>query len=318
MAHEPVVPGSPKVHIRDSTLREGQDVPGVDFSKEQKLRIASLLDQAKVPEIEIVAPGRVFQDGEFAKRVKDKGFQTKTSGLVFASSPRCKDEVKMVGGCLDHLDILMPLSELRKPYDRSIKTKLLLDALDYSMPCAAAIGVGFPHSTQVAPEFLLEICLKCVDKGANRILVYDTNGSADPFAIYDLIKRLKAHVKAPLVFHAHNDLGLATANSLAAILAGADGLDTTVNGLGDRAGNASLEQIVMILHLKGMETGISLNALRQLSETVERESGVQVSRLAPIVGAFVATHKSPGHLEIPGLFEAFDPSLVGLDRKVDR
>jgi len=305
-----------RVHLRDSTLREGQDVPGVDFSEEQKIGIARLLDRAGVPEIEIVAPGRVFQDVEFAKRLKTETLRSKVSGLVFASSSRCEEEAETVCRWLDNLDLLMPVSELRKPCDRSVKTKLLLDALEYSLHFPAAVGVGFPHSTQTSAEFLLELSRKCEDKGAKRILIYDTNGSSDPFAIYDLIKSLKVHIRAPLFFHAHNDLGLATANSLAAVLAGADGLDATVNGLGDRAGNASLEQIAMILHLRGLETGVSLDILKQLSETVARESGIQMSGLAPVVGEFVATHKSLGHLEIPALFEAFDPSLIGMERKI--
>jgi isopropylmalate/homocitrate/citramalate synthase len=91
-----------------------------------------------------------------------------------------------------------------------------------------------------------------------------------------------------------------------------------MNGLGDRAGNAPFEQVVMVLHLKGYPTGISLEKMKHLSETVAEESGVDIPRLAPILGEYVATHKSPGHLEIPELFEAFDPSLVGLERKIDK
>jgi homocitrate synthase NifV len=191
---------------------------------------------------------------------------------------------------------------------------MLLFALEHQPD----VGVGFPHSTQVDPDFLTEISRESVKNGAQRVVVYDTNGSADPLSISRMIGRLRQAVDAPLFFHAHNDLGLATANSLAAVLAGADGLDTTVNGLGDRAGNASFEQVVMVLHLKGFSTGISLRDLKGLSEVVAEESGVAVPRLAPILGEYMATHKSPGHLEDPELFEAFDPTLVGIDRKVDK
>jgi homocitrate synthase NifV len=294
------------------------DVPGVFFSQEQRVKIAGFLQRAKVPEMEIVAPGRVFQDAEFALRLKAEKVQTKTSGLVFASAPRLNDEVDALRQCLDRVDILMPVSKLRKPYDLNVKSRLLLEALDYSLSVFPDAGVGFPHSTQASPEFLLEISRQSVEKGAQRIVIYDTNGSADPFLIHDLVKNLKAHLEVPVVFHAHNDLGMATANSLAAVLAGADGLDATVNGLGDRAGNASLEQIAMMLHLRGLETGISLDVLKQLSEVVARESGIPVPAMAPVVGESIATHKSPGHLEIPELFEAFDPSIVGMQRKIAR
>lgn len=316
MAADPGVNESKRIVIRDSTLREGLDVPRVDFSIEQRLRIAGLLDAANVPEIEVVAPGKVFEDAGFARRLKEEGLQIRTSGLVYVFRPSCREEVDELGGCLDRFDLLMPVSEERKPFDRDTKKRLLLDLLDYSLERGSDVGVGFPHSTQAAAEFLLEISGESVSRGANRVVVYDTNGSSDPFSVYDLIRRVKKDLDAPLFFHAHNDLGLATANSLAAAYAGADGLDATVNGLGDRAGNASLEQVVMALHLKGFQTGVSLDALQGLSEAVEEESGLAVSRLAPIVGEYVATHKSPGHLEIPELFEAFDPSLVGLERKI--
>jgi homocitrate synthase NifV len=178
------------------------------------------------------------------------------------------------------------------------------------------VGVGFPHAGQAEVEFLINISAEAVRRGAKRITLYDTNGSLDPFEVYHLIKKLKEALEVPLFFHGHNDLGMATANSLAAVYAGAQGLDVTVNGLGDRAGNASLEQVVLGLHLKGFDMGINLQNLKRLSEAVEKESGLRVSKLAPVVGKYVSVHKSPGHLECPELFEAFDPQLVGSERKL--
>jgi len=318
MAGESAGRASGQVIIRDSTLREGMDVPRVDFSMEQRLRIAGLLDKAKVPEIEVVAPGKIAEDLPFAGKLKEQGLRIRTSGLVYSFSPRCKEDIVRLSECLDRFDILMPVSEKRRPFDRGTKTSLLLEVLDFSLQHTADVGVGFPHSTQADPGFLQEISRAAVKRGTRRIVVYDTNGSAEPSEVYELIKRLRPAVDVPLFFHAHNDLGLATANSLAAVHAGADGLDTTVNGLGDRAGNASFEQVVMVLHLKGFSSGISLEALKGLSEVVAEESGVEIPGLAPILGEHIATHKSPGHLEIPELFEAFDPSLVGLDRKIDK
>lgn len=176
--------------------------------------------------------------------------------------------------------------------------------------------MGFPHSTQTECSFVLEIAQQAVRRGAGRVTVYDTNGSSDPFAIHELITSLKRDLRAPLFFHAHNDLGMATANSLAAVFAGAEGLDATINGLGDRAGNCSLEQAALALHLKGYSTGIALEELISLSEVVAAESGVPVSRIAPVVGEEIFGHKSPAHLDIPELFEAYDPSLVGFQRRL--
>lgn len=306
-----------KTIIKDSTLREGLDVPDVNFSLGQKLEIARLLDQACVPEIEVVAPGKVFEDLEFVKRLKEERLRIKTSGLVYVYNPQYQVEIKEASRFLNRFDLLMPVSPKRRPYDKNVKISHLLEALSFSLNYLPEVGVGFPHSTQTEIDFLLEIGRESVNGGARRITIYDTNGNSDPFEIYALVKRLKDDSDVPLFFHGHNDLGLATANSLAAVYAGADGLDVTVNGLGDRAGNASLEQVVLSLHLKGFETVVTLQDLRRLSETVEEESGVKVSKLAPIVGKHIFVHKSPGHLENPDLFEAFDPQIVGFERKLN-
>jgi isopropylmalate/homocitrate/citramalate synthase len=211
----------------------------------------------------------------------------------------------------------MPVSPKRKPHDSNTKISLLLDALAYSLRYHSDVGVGFPHSTQVEVEFLFEISKEAVKNGAKRVTIYDTNGSSDPFSTLNLVKQLRTNLDVTLFFHGHNDLGLATANSLAAVYAGVDGLDVTVNGLGDRAGNASLEQVVLGLYLKGFNTGVKLEDLRRLSKTVEEESGVEVSKLAPVVGEYIFSHKSPSHLDNPGLFEPFDPQLVDSYRKLD-
>jgi homocitrate synthase NifV len=312
------VKASKRIVIKDSTLREGLDVPDVDFSFEQKLNIATLMDQAKVPEMEVVAPGKVFQDLEFVKKLKAGGLGIRTSGLVYSFNSQAREEIKEASKYLNRFDLLMPVSPKRKPYDRNDKISQLLEILSFSLHHSTEIGVGFPHAAQTDIEFLLDISNEAVRQGARRVTLYDTDGSLDPFEVYHLIKELKEALEAPLFFHGHNDLGMATANSLAAVYAGADGLDVTINGLGDRAGNASLEQVVLGLHLKGFETGILLKDLKSLSESVEEASGLRVSKLAPVVGKHVFVHKSPGHLESPDLFEAFDPELVGSKRKLSR
>jgi isopropylmalate/homocitrate/citramalate synthase len=306
-----------RIILRDSTLREGQDTPGVSFSPAQKLTIACALQEAGVAEIEIVAPSRVLRDLEAVKKIRDSGLQVETSGLIYAYSPRITEEIKSAGKCLHRFDLLMPVSPKREPYDRQAKTTMLLDALEAALSCESRVGVGFPHSTQTAVEFLVEIAHKAVERGAERLTIYDTNGSAEPFLVGGLIGRIRKEFQVPVFFHGHNDLGLATANALAAVRSGANGLDVTVNGLGDRAGNAALEQVVVGLHLAGYSTGIAPDQLKPLSELVEKESGVELSKLAPIVGEFVAHHKSASHLKNPSLFEAYDPSLVGDHRKLD-
>jgi homocitrate synthase NifV len=312
------VNSSQKIIIKDSTLREGIDVPEINFKINQKLKIARLLNQAQVSEIEVVAPGKVSKDLKFVRRLKEERLQIRTSGLVYAYSPGCREEIEEASKYLNRFDLLMPVSLKRKPYDKGVKKSHLLEVLAFSLHHVSEVGVGFPHSTQTEIDFLLEIARESVESGARRVTIYDTNGNSDPFEIHDMVRRLKEDLDIPLFFHGHNDLGLATANSLAAVYAGADGLDVTINGLGDRAGNASLEQVVLCLYLKGFETKVILQNLRLLSQTVEKESGVRVSKLAPVVGKHIFVHKSPGHLESPYLFEAFAPEIVGSKRKLSK
>lgn len=307
-----------KVIIKDSTLREGLDTPSVQFTMDQKLKIIRSLDQAGVSEAEIIAPSRVLRDLEFARMLKRERLQIKTSGLVYSYSPHFQEEIEEAVKYLDRIDLLMPLSLSRKPYDRDSKIRLLLDSLKFTQRYQCEIGVGFPNSTQTEEALLLDIGEEALENGAKRITIYDTNGSSDPFAIYNLVKKIKEKLDVPLLFHGHNDLGLATANSLSAVNAGVDCLDVAVNGLGDRAGNASLEQLIMVLHLKGFSTGVTLQRLKQLSSTVEDESGVEVSKLAPIVGEYIFHHISPSHLNNPEVFEAFNPQLLGITRNLDK
>jgi homocitrate synthase NifV len=306
-----------RIAIRDVSLREGLDVPGVNYTGEQKRIIVRLLQRANVSEIEIVAPAAVPKDLEFARSLKREGCGVKLSGLVYASGDRCADEIGEAAGVLDRVDLLMPASPKRKPFGSGEKIELLMRMLEHARRGFPVAGVGFPHSMQVETGFLLQIAETSARNGAGRVTIYDTNGGADPFHVAEIIKELKKSVPVPLFFHGHNDLGLATANSLAAVRAGADGLDASVNGLGDRAGNASLEQVVMCLHHGGFETGVAFGELRALSKAVEAASGVRVSPLAPVVGEHAFAHKSPSHLEHPELFEAFDPRMVGVDRTLN-
>ena len=292
-------------------------MPGVALTWEQVLGIATLLAEARVPELEVVAPAHVEEDVVWAARLREAALGVRVSGLVYAAGAECRAHLADVGAAADRCEVLMPLAAARVPHERGAKQRAMTAALDHAASLGVTAGAGFPHAFQVEPVFVCDMCAAAAGAGADRVTIYDTNGSADPFSVFALIARAKQTVRLPVFFHGHNDLGLATANAYAAARAGADGLDVTVNGLGDRAGNASLEQVAMILHLKGVRTGIRLEALRRLSEAVAQESGLAVPELAPVVGAFAATHKSAGHLEIPELFEAFDPALLGLRRTID-
>jgi len=308
--------GEGTVIFKDSTLREGLDVPGVALDPDRKRVLLRMLDDARIPEAELVAPGHFDGDLNFVKESGAAELSIKSSGLIYGNGPGWREQIGKAKGVLDRVDILAPLSDLRPPADRSGKSRRMRAALRVAIDHLGEVGVGFPHATQVEQRFLLEMCDEAVRAGAKRITLYDTNGSSDPWAVAGLVGAVRGVTEVEICFHAHNDLGMATANSIAAVRAGARCLDVTVNGLGDRAGNASLEQVALVLHARDVFHGLRLDMLRDLSRAVEAMTHVPVSKLAPIVGEFVFRHKSPSHLESPALFEAFDPTLVGALRSV--
>lgn len=310
----------PKRHIilRDSTLREAMDTPGVWFDMATRREIAAALDRLGVAEAEVVAPSRVEADLEVVGALREAAAGLRLSGLIYASSPGCRVEVEQAAALLDRIDLLVPLSARREPTSRQGKVSVMLEALSWARQHFSDVGVGFPHSSQIDGDFVVDIAGQATAAGAGRITFYDTNGSAEPFGVRQIVGRLVGDLDTTVLFHGHNDLGLATANSLAAVLAGATVIDATVNGLGDRAGNASLEQVAVLLEREGFETGIDLSQLRPVSEMVAEKSGVPVSGLAPVVGDYAFDHRSPSHLAEPAEFEAFTPELVGGERRLQK
>lgn len=280
----------------------------------QKLEIIDQLDRVGIPEAELVAPSRVVEDLGFVRRVKARELGLRTSGLIYASSPDVETEMKAAADLLDRFDLLMPLSEKRRPIGGGRKVSTLMEALDQGRSMTEDIGVGFPHATQASPLFLLEIAHMAIKAGARRITIYDSNGSSEPFALRGMLEQLILEIRVPVFFHSQNDLGLALANSWAAVLAGVTGLGVSSMGLGFRAGNACLEQAAVLLEKSGFKTGIELTELGSLAKMVSRSAGVPISKLAPVVGEWAFHHTVPAHREHPDQFEAFDPSLVGTSR----
>ncbi len=308
--------GDGAVVLKDATMREGLDVPGVALDPVQKRALLAKLAEARVPEAELVAPGHFDRDLGALTASGAREVPIRSSGLIYGNGTGWRDQIRKAKGILDRIDILMPLSDSRPPADRGEKARLMRETMHVASGECGDAGAGFPHATQVERRFLLGMCAEAVRAGARRITLYDTNGSSDPWAVKELVESIRGITEIAICFHAHNDLGLATANSLAAVRGGATCLDVTVNGLGDRAGNASLEQVALALHVAGVRHGLQLTALRDLSRAVEAMTRIPVPKLAPVVGEFAFRHKSPSHLLSPALFEAFEPAVVGAARSL--
>jgi len=276
-----------KIYIYDVTLRDGEQCPGVVFRKEDKINIAKKLDEIGVHRLEAGMPAVSEEDFESVKEIAQLGLQSK----VKAFSRALKADIDLaLKADVWGVTIELPSSEhLIKTGYQWTPDKVVSMAVEASLYAKShGLQVSFfcIDSTRAQPDFLRKLCTEVVNEGkADALIIVDTFGVVNPIGFQYLIKKVRGWVKVPIEVHVHNDLGLATANSVAGVTAGAQVVHTNVNGLGERSGGASLEETLMVLRLLyGVELGVNYSKLVELSKLAEDISGVKNSPMKPVVG----------------------------------
>jgi len=314
-----------KVIIWDETLRDGEQSPGVAFHLEEKKAIARALADAGVLSIDAGMPIISDDEADAVRAIVNMDLPCEVgvtvrcheADLRVARECGIRDVYMFISVSPLHMWCKFGMREYDKLFDLARRHVRMAQAMGFNVTFIAE------DSTGAEPEELIRLIHLLHDEGIRRMIICDTAVRlASPLTTYEFFRHIIANSPEDMIFgvHCHNDLGCATANTVLSVQAGVQAVTVTVNGLGERAGNASLEQTVMTLEKMGVQTGIKLDALYELSRIVQRASGVHMPLHAPVVGLNAFRHESGIHaagvLEDPRTYETILPEEVGRAREI--
>ena len=312
-----------RIRVFDTTLRDGEQTPGISLSPDQKLAIAKKLDDLGVDAIEAGFP--VISEGELkaVKMITKEGLSCDICGLARTNK---KDIDAAVDGGLNYIHTFIATSDIHLEYKLKMTREQALakaiEAVEYAKSRGLEVEFSAEDATRTNRDFLKQVFGEVAKAGADRIDIPDTVGYATPEYISQITKDAIEVTNLPISLHCHNDFGLAVANALAGIRAGAQCAHVTINGIGERAGNASLEEFAMSLQClqwdQKYETGIKSELIYETSRFVEKMVGIPVQPNKAIVGVNAFGHESGIHthgvLNNPLTYEPISPELVGRKR----
>lgn len=311
-----------EIYILDTTLRDGEQTPGVALTVDDKIQIAQKLDNLGVDKIEVGFPAS--SKGELISSKEIKSLNLKSTIVGLARSVK-NDIDAVLDADLDYIHTFIGTSPLHRDYKLKMSKETTIstavEAVEYAKDHGLTVEFSAEDATRTERDFLFEIYKDVVCAGADFLDIPDTVGILTPIITRDLITDIKSNFKTPISVHFHNDFGLATANTLTAIECGANQAHVTLNGIGERTGNTSLEEIVVALHSAyGIKLNVDTSQLYSLSEFVGRLTGIKMPVNKPIVGDNAFAHESGIHvhgiLNNSSTYEPISPELVGHSRKI--
>ncbi|MBS3977501.1 MAG: homocitrate synthase [Syntrophomonadaceae bacterium] len=311
-----------EIYLVDTTLRDGEQTAGVVFANREKVTIAKMLADLGVDQIEAGIPVMGGDEKETVKAIVKANL--KPSIMAWNRAVISDLEASLDCG-VDAVAISISTSDIHIKYKLQSSRERVLEqmvkAVEFARKHGVYISVNAEDASRSDPEFLVLFARTAKEAGADRLRYCDTVGVLDPFSTYEKVRSLLDQVAIDMEMHSHNDFGMATANTLAGIKAGARFAGVTVNGLGERAGNAALEEVAMALkHVLDYPLNLNTKGFLELSEYVAKASDRQLPVSKPIVGKNMFAHESGIHADgaykNPRTYEAFEPEEVGLIRQI--
>ncbi|MDI9437883.1 MAG: homocitrate synthase family protein [Euryarchaeota archaeon] len=311
-----------KITVYDTTLRDGEQTPGVCLRTPEKLQIARKLDELGVHQIEAGFP--IVSNEE--RRSISAIVKENLNADILALSRTRKEDIDMAIDCdVDGIITFMGTSDLHLKHKfKKTKEEILnicISSIEHAKDHGLFVAFSAEDATRTDINFLKEIYKKAEDYGVDRVHIADTVGAISPHAMAYMVGELKKDLKTEISLHCHNDFGMALSNSISGLLAGASAVSTTVNGIGERAGNTSLEELVMtLLLIYGVDLKFNISIFYELSRLVEKLTNMPIPNNKPIVGRNVFRHESGIHvdavIEEPLTYEPFLPELIGHHRRI--
>ena len=309
------------IKVLDTTLRDGEQTPGVSLTTNEKLRIANKLDEIGIDYIE--AGSAITSSGE-RESIKEITSQNFSAEILSFSRPLTVDIDYCIECDVDGVNLVVPTSDLhikdKLKTNRNDLIEMSNNAVDYCKDHGLIVELSAEDASRSDLDFLRSVYLNAIDYGADRICVCDTVGILTPDSSFGLFKKL-SDINVPIACHCHNDFGLAVTNTLAALKGGASEIHTTINGIGERAGNTSFEECVVSIDrlLPQFSTDVKINEIYDISKLVARLTGVYIQPNKAIVGENAFAHESGIHsdgiIKNSATYEPMTPELVGRKRK---